>query len=66
MSLSSGSRNNNNKDNNRYVRPVLAYLVKDIILMSRNSFHQGEGSELFFYQKRAADSENCYEITGSK
>ncbi len=31
--MNNGNRNNNNKNNNNnYVRPVLAYLVKNIIM----------------------------------
>ena len=51
--MSDGNRDWNNKNNNNnYVRPVLAYLVKNIIRTEPESLYQGEGSEHIFLSKK--------------
>ena len=67
LDMSDGNRNANNKNNNnQYVRPVLAYLVKNIIMSGPEFLSPRWGKRAcFFYQKRAADSCGCYVPTGS-
>ena len=68
LDMSDGGRNLYLKNHiyNAYVRPVLAYLVKNIIMSGPEFLSPRWGKQAcFFYQKRAADSCGCYVSTGS-
>ena len=64
--MNNGNRNNNNKNNNNnYVRPVLAYLVKNIIMgWARILFAMAREASIFFIKKGLPTAFGVLDITG--